>query len=135
LVAWYTEKGGFIRKADLAAHKTPVVDPLVIKYRGYDVYKTGPLTPRPSLSQPLRLLEGFDLKKMGHDSADYIHTVIEAEKLALADRDEYYGDPSFVKVPMQQLLSDQYTKMRRELINPKAASLELRPGDPYNMKP
>jgi gamma-glutamyltranspeptidase/glutathione hydrolase len=61
--------------------------------------------------------------------------VIEAEKLALADRDEYYGDPNFVKVPMQQLLSDQYTKMRRELIDPKKASLELRPGDPYNMKP
>jgi gamma-glutamyltranspeptidase/glutathione hydrolase len=135
LVAWYTEKGGFIRKEDLAAHKTPVVDPLVVKYRGYDVYKTGPLTQGPYVSQTLRLLEGFDLKKMGHDSADYIHTVIEAEKLALADRDEYYGDPAFVKVPMQQLLSDQYTKMRRELINPKTASLELRPGDPYNMKP
>jgi len=72
---------------------------------------------------------------MRHDSADYIHTVIEAEKLALADRDEYYADPAFVKAPMQQLLSDQYTKMRRELINPKTASLELRPGDPYNMKP
>ena len=60
--------------------------------------------------------------------------MIEAEKLALADRDEYYGDPNFVKVPMQQLLSDQYTEMRRELIDPKMASLELRPGDPYNMK-
>ena len=135
LVAWYTEKGGFIRKADLAAHKTPVVDPLVTKYRGYNVYKTGPLTQGPYVSQTLRLLEGFDLKKMRHDSADYIHTVIEAEKLALADRDEYYADPAFVKAPMQQLLSDQYTKMRRELINPKTASLELRPGDPYNMKP
>jgi gamma-glutamyltranspeptidase/glutathione hydrolase len=61
--------------------------------------------------------------------------VIEAEKLAMADRDEYYGDPNFVKVPMQQLLSDPYTKMRRELIDPIKASLELRPGDPYHMKP
>jgi gamma-glutamyltranspeptidase/glutathione hydrolase len=135
LEAWYIEKGGFLRKADLAAHKTPVVDPLQTSYRGYTVYKAGPLTQGPYLSQTLRLLEGFDLKKMGFNSADYIHTVIEAEKLALADRDEYYGDPSFVKVPMQRLLSDQYTEMRRKLIDPKKASLELRPGDPYNMKP
>ena len=135
LEAWYIEKGGFLRKADLAAHKTPVVDPLKTTYRGYTVYKAGALTQGPYLSQTLRLLEGFDLKKMGFNSADYIHTVIEAEKLALADRDEYYGDPNFAKVPMQQLLSDQYTNMRRALINPKKASLELRPGDPYNMKP
>jgi len=135
LEAWYIEKGGFLRKADLAAHKTPVVDPLKTTYRGYTIYKTGPLTQGPYLSQTLRLLEAFDLKTMGFNSADYIHTVIEAEKLALADRDEYYGDPNFAKVPMQQLLSDQYTKMRRQLIDPKKASLELRPGDPYNMKP
>src|SRR6202162_1766175 len=135
LEAWDIEKGGFLRKTDLAAHNTPVVNPLTITYRGYKVYKAGPLTQGPYLSQTLRLLEGFDLKKMGFNSADYIHTVIEAEKLAFADRDEYYGDPHFAKVPMQQLLSDQYTKMRRELIDPRKASLELRPGDPYNMKP
>src|SRR5215475_2505314 len=135
LQAWYIEKGGFLRKSDLAAHKTPVVDPLTTTYRGYTVYKTGPLTQGPYLLQTLRLLEGFDLKTMGFNSADYIHTVIEAEKLALADRDEYYGDPNFTKVPIAQLLSDPYTKMRRELIDPKKASLELRPGDPYSMKP
>src|SRR6476646_5810566 len=135
LEAWYIEKGSFLRRADLAAHKTPVVDPLKTTYRGYTVYKAGPLTQGPYLSQTLRLLEGFDLKKMGFNSADYIHTVIEAEKLALADRDEYYGDPNFAKVPMQQLLSDPYTEMRRKLIDPKKASLELRPGDPYHMKP
>jgi gamma-glutamyltranspeptidase / glutathione hydrolase len=135
LEAWYIEKGGFLRKADLAAHKTPVVDPLTTTYRGYTVYKAGPLTQGPYLLQTLRLLEGFDLKKMGFNSADYIHTVIEAEKLALADRDEYYGDPNFAKVPMQELLSDPYTKMRRALIDLRRASLDLRPGDPYNMKP
>ncbi len=135
LEAWYIEKAGFLRKSDLAAHKTPVVDPLTTTYRGYTVYKSGPLTQGPYLLQTLRLLEGYDLKKMGFNSADYIHTVVEAEKLALADRDEYYGDPTFAKVPMQQLLSDQYTEMRRKLIDPKRASLELRPGDPYNMKP
>ena len=135
LEAWYIEKGGFLRKPDLAAHKTPVVDPLTTTYRGYTVYKTGPLTQGPYLLQTLRLLEGFDLKKMGFNSADYIHTVIEAEKLALADRDQYYGDPNFATVPMPQLLSDPYTEMRRKLIDPKKASLELRPGDPINMKP
>ena len=135
LEAWYIEKGGFLRKADLAAHKTPVVDPLITRYRDYSVYKAGPLTQGPYLSQTLRLLEGFDLKKMGFNSADYIHTVIEAEKLALADRDEYFGDPNFTDVPMKQLFSDQYIKMRTELIDPKKASLELRPGDPYKMKP
>jgi gamma-glutamyltranspeptidase / glutathione hydrolase len=135
LEAWYIEKGGFLRKSDLAAHKTPVVDPLKGTYRGYTIYKAGPLTQGPYLLQTLRLLEGFDLKAMGFNSADYIHTVIEAEKLALADRDEYYGDPNFAKVPMQQLLSDPYTKMRRALIDPRKASLEVRPGDPYNMKP
>ncbi len=135
LEAWYIEKGGFLRKADLAAHKTPAVDPLKTTYRGYTVYKTGPLTQGPYLSQTLRLLEGFDLRKMGFNSADYIHTVIEAEKLALADRDEYFGDPNFTNVPIKQLFSDQYIKMRTELIDPQKASLELRPGDPYNMKP
>lgn len=135
LEAWYIEKGGFLRKADLAAHKTPVVDPLATTYRGYTVYKAGPFTQGPYLSQTLRLLEDFDLKKMGFNSADYIHTVIEAEKLALADRDEYFGDPNFTDVPMEQLLSDQYIKMRTALIDPKKASLEIRPGDPYQMKP
>ena len=135
LQAWYIQKGGFLRKSDLAAHKTPVVDPLTATYRGYTIYKTGPLTQGPFLLQTLRLLEGYDLKKMGFNSADYIHTVIEAEELGFADRDEYYGDPNFTKVPMQQLLSDRYTNMRRKLIDPKKASLELRPGDPYNMKP
>ena len=82
----------------------------------------------------LRLLEGFDLKKMGLLSPDYIHTVTEVMKLAMADRDEYYADPRFVKVPIKGLLSEEYTKIRRPLIDPHQASLELRPGDPYQMK-
>jgi len=82
----------------------------------------------------IRLLEGFDLKKMGLLSADYIHTVAEVMKLAMADRDEYYADPRFVEVPMKELLSEAYAKIRRPLIDPHKASLELRPGDPYQMK-
>lgn len=134
LERWYIEKGGFLRKADLAAHKTRVEDPVTAVYRGYTVYKCGPWTQGPYLLQTLRLLEGFDLKAMGFLAADYIHVVTEAMKLALADRDEYYGDPEFVKVPMAELLSSAYTRLRRPLIDRKRASLEVRPGDPWRMR-
>ncbi len=135
LEKWYIEQGGFLRKADLAAHRTLVEDPVQASYRGYTVLKCGPWTQGPYLLQSLRLLEGFDLRGMGHASADYIHVVTEAMKLALADRDEYYGDPRFTKVPLTPLLSDPYTQMRRPLIDMKKASLEVRPGDPYRMRP
>ena len=135
LVAWYIERGGFLRKKDLAAHKTRCEDPVTIEYRGYKVCKCGPWTQGPFLCQTLRLLEGFDLKRMGFLSADHVHTTVEAMKLAMADRDEHYGDPLFVEVPLQALLSDDYTRMRRALIDPNRASLELRPGDPFRMQP
>jgi len=80
------------------------------------------------------MLEGYDLKKLGFGSADYIHLVTEAMKLALADRDEYYGDPEFVKVPLRALLSDPYTRLRQRLIDMKKASLEVRPGDPNKLQ-
>ena len=72
---------------------------------------------------------------MGHLSPDYIHVVIESLKLAMADRDEYYGDPRFVKVPLVQLLSDEYTSLRRPLIDMRHASLQRRPGDPHGPRP
>jgi gamma-glutamyltranspeptidase/glutathione hydrolase len=85
----------------------------------------------------LRLLEGAetDLKTWGHNSADYVHQVTEALKLALADRDEYYGDPLFVDVPWEALISRKYAELRRPLIDPRRASLERRPGDPRGGKP
>ena len=135
LEAFYIKKGGFLRKSDLAAHTTLIEDPVKVDYRGYTVYKCGTWTQGPYLCQALRLLEGFDLKGMGHFSADYIHVVTEAIKLAMADRDEYYGDPVFVDVPMDGLLSDAYTEIRRPLIDMQKASLEARPGDIENMKP
>jgi len=134
LERWYIEQGGFLRKADLAAHKTRVEDPVHAGYRGYEVYKCGPWTQGPYLLEALRLLEGFDLKRMGFLSADYIHVVTEAMKLGLADRDEYYGDPQFVNVPVKALLSDDYTRIRRPLIDMSKASLEVRPGDPQRMR-
>lgn len=134
LEADYVEKGGFLRKADLAAHRTLIEDPVVVNYRGYDVYKCGPWTQGPYLCQALRFLEGFDLKSMGHLSADYVHVAVEALKLAMADRDAYFADPEFVDVPMSDLLSDAYTEIRRPLIDMENASLDARPGDPCGMK-
>jgi len=132
---YYIEKGGFLRKTDLAAHVTTIEDPVTVDYRGYTICKCGPWTQGPFLCQALRLLEGFDLKGIGKLSADYIHVVAEAIKLAMADRDHYYGDPDFGEVPLQALLSDAYTEIRRPLINMQQASLECRPGDPDRMKP
>ena len=135
LEEFYIEKGGFLRKSDLAAHTTLIEDPVTVEYRGYTVCKCGPWTQGPYLLQALRLLEGFNLRDMGHFSADYVHTVIEAIKLAMADRDEYYADPEFVDVPMSTLLSDGYTEIRRPLIDMNTASQEARPGDVVNMQP
>ena len=135
LQQWYISTGAFLRKPDLAAHRTLVEDPVTVNYRGYTVYKCGTWTQGPTLCQTLRLLEGFDLKGMGHLSADYIHVVTEALKLGFADRDEYYGDPLFVDVPLKALLSDRYTAIRRRLIDPARASHERRPGDPQAMQP
>ncbi len=135
LEQWYISTGAFLRKRDLAAHKTLVEDPVAVNYRGYTVYKCGPWTQGPMLCQTLRLLEGFDLRGMGHLSADYIHVVTEALKLGFADRDEYYGDPLFADVPLKALLSDRYTAIRRPLIDRARASLKRRPGDPRGMQP
>lgn len=135
LEAWYIATGSFLRKKDLAAHVTRVEDPVSVDYRGYTVYKCPSWTQGPALCQALTLLEGFDLKQMGHLSASYIHTLTESMKLAFADRDEYYGDPLFAQVPMKTLLSREYARVRRALIDPNRASLERRPGDPYHMKP
>ena len=135
LEAFYIENGGFLRKKDLAAHVTQIEDPVKVEYQGYTVCKCGPWTQGPYLCQALRLLEGFDLKGMGQFSADYVHVVTEALKLAMADRDEYYADPEFVDVPMAKLLSDAYTDIRRPLIDMKKASQEAQPGDIKNMKP
>jgi len=79
--------------------------------------------------EALNILEGFDLKAMGHNSPRYLHTVLEAVKLAFADRDRYYGDPKFSKIPEETLLSKSYAARRRELIDPDHASLESRPGN------
>jgi gamma-glutamyltranspeptidase/glutathione hydrolase len=135
LVAFYEREGGFLRREDLAAHRTRVEAPVTVDYRGYEVHKCDTWTQGPFLGQTLRLLEDYDLRAMGHLSPDYVHVLVEAMKLGFADRDRYYGDPRFISVPMTALLSDGYTRMRRSLIDMGEASHEVRPGDPINMQP
>ena len=126
--------GGLIAAGDFARFAAKVGEPVQADYRGYQVYKAGFWTQGPALVETLNMVEGFDLKKMGHNSPAYIHTLAEALKLALADRDRYYGDPDFVKIPMAELLSKNYAALRRPLIDERRASLAQQPGDPLNMK-
>jgi gamma-glutamyltranspeptidase/glutathione hydrolase len=132
--AYMQANGGLIAADDFARFSAKVGEPVETDYHGYQVYKAGFWTQGPALVETLNMLEGFDLKKMGHNSPAYIHTLAEALKLALADRDRYYGDPNFVKIPSTELLSKNYAALRRPLIDERRASLAQQPGDPMNMK-
>jgi gamma-glutamyltranspeptidase/glutathione hydrolase len=135
IAAFVQRHGGLLDIEDLAAFATKVETPASTTYRGYDVFKCGPWSQGPVFLQQLRLLEGYDVQALGHNSAAYIHLVTEVAKLAFADREAYYGDPDFVPVPLPELLSEAYTTARRMLIDPNRASLELRPGDPRRAQP
>ena len=126
--------GGVFAYEDLASYHGKIEQPTTTSFHGYDVYKAGPWNQGPVLLQTLNILEGADLKAAGANSADYIHQVHEAIKLAYADRNAYYGDPAFVTVPLAGLLSKAYAAERRALIGPQA-SLEQRAGDPYKFDP
>ena len=116
--------------SDFAEYFARIEEPAKTTYRGYTVYKHAFSSQGPVLLQTLNILETFDLKAMGHDSPDYIHTVTEAMKLAYADRDTYYADTAFVAVPAEGLLSKEYAKERAALIDPRAASKSFIAGDP-----
>ena len=126
--------GGLLATEDLARFKAKLGAPVKADYRGYEIYKAGFWTQGPAMVETLNLLEGYDLKAMGHNSTEYIHTLTEALKLGLADRDRYYGDPDFVKIPTAELLSKSYAALRRPLIDKERASLAQQPGDPSNMR-
>ncbi|MBI4610430.1 MAG: gamma-glutamyltransferase family protein [Candidatus Rokubacteria bacterium] len=133
------EAGGLLTHADLAMYRGRVERPTRITFRTrhgtFEVFKTGFWGQGPVLLQALALLQSFDLERMGHNSTEYIHTVTEALKLALADRDAFYGDPEFAKVPASGLLSETYAAERRKLIDPLAANNLQRPGDPWKFEP
>jgi gamma-glutamyltranspeptidase/glutathione hydrolase len=126
---------GLLRREDLADFETHIEEPASLDYRDATVFKCGPWNQGPVLLQTLALLETFDLKAMEHHSADYLHTVVEAVKLAFADREQYYGDPRHVAVPLAGLLSKDYARKRAGLIDPAHAAAELRPGDPQSGNP
>ena len=119
--------GGLLAEADLRDWRPVYETPLAVDYHDYTVLKAGPWSQAPVFLQQLRLLEGFDLAAMGHASAEYVHTITECAKLAFADREAWYGDPDFVDVPLELLLSREYADARRRLVGDEA-SAELRPG-------
>ncbi|MGH8495901.1 MAG: gamma-glutamyltransferase family protein, partial [Gammaproteobacteria bacterium] len=113
----------------LAAHKSEWVEPVSVDYRGYTVWELPPNGQGIAALQMLNILEGYDLASMGLDSAEYVHTFVEAKKLAFEDRAKYYADPDFGEVPVEYLISKRYANERRKLIDPEQAALELPAGD------
>jgi gamma-glutamyltranspeptidase/glutathione hydrolase len=130
MVAFLQKHGAPFDLSDFAEYHARIEEPAKTTYRGYTVYKHGFGSQGPVLLQALNILENFDLQKMGFGSADYLHTVAEAMKLAYADRDTYYADPAFVEVPAEGLLSKEYAKERAATINPSRASTTFIAGDP-----
>ncbi len=127
-------RDGYLDREDLQTFPTFFEQPVSVTFRNTRVFKCGPWSQGPVFLQILRLLEGFDLEALGHNSPEYLHLWTEAAKLAFADREQYYADPRFADVPMEDLLSEAYATCRRELIDPEHASLEHRPGDPRGKK-
>jgi gamma-glutamyltranspeptidase/glutathione hydrolase len=130
MAAFSEAHGGLFRYDDFAEYTAEVEAPVSIDYHGYQVYKNPSASQGPAELIALNLLEGYDLKALGHNSADFIHINVEAMKLAMADREKYLGDMDFIKIPYEGLLSKDYARERRKLIDPAKASLELRPGSP-----
>ena len=128
--AYMAEQGGLLTYEDLAEHKSEWVMPVSTNYRGWDVYELPPNGQGIAALQILNILEGFDIASMGFGSAEYLHTLIEAKKLAFEDRAKFYADMEFVDVPVARLISKEYANERRALIDPDKASLTLPAGDP-----
>ena len=130
LSAFSEANGGLFRYEDFAEYSAEVETPVSVNYRGYQIYKNPSASQGPTELIALNLLEGYDLKAMGQNSPDFLHTSVEAVKLAMGDREKYLGDMDFIKIPYDGLLSKDYARERRKLIDPAKASLELRPGSP-----
>ena len=124
------ENGGYLRKADFEKHTSTWVDPVSTNYRGYDVFELPPNGQGIATLQILNILEGFDLKSMGRNSAETLHAMIEAKKIAWADRAKFYADPEFAKIPLAGLLSKEYAAERRKLIDPGHAAKAVEAGVP-----
>jgi gamma-glutamyltranspeptidase/glutathione hydrolase len=127
--AYMAEQGGLLNYDDLAAHTSEWVTPVSTNYRGWDVFELPPNGQGIAALQILNILEGYDIASMGFGSAEYLHTLIEAKKLAFEDRAKFYADMDFVDVPVARLISKDYADERRKLIDADNASLTLPAGD------
>jgi len=128
--AFMQANGGFLRKADFEKHTSTWVEPVSTNYRGYDVFELPPNGQGIATLQMLNILEGFDLRAMGFGSAQALHVMIEAKKIAWADRAKFYADPTFAKIPLTGLLSKSYAAERRKLIDPNRATKRVEAGNP-----
>src|SRR4029450_9494098 len=133
MVAFLKQHQAPFQLDDFSEFFARIEEPATTSYRGYQVYKHSFGSQGPVLLEALNILEQFDLKSMKHTSADYLHTVVEALKLAYADRDSYYGDPAFVRTPAEGLLSKAYARDRAKLIDPKRASRAFVAGNPLSL--
>ncbi len=131
VIAEYMQKqGGFLSYEDLAAHQSEWVEPVSVDYRGYRVWELPPNGQGIAALQILKILEGFDIAAAGFGSADYLHMLVEAKKLAFEDRARFYADPDFYQAPVDALLSDEYATQRRGLIDLQHAAMTASHGDP-----
>jgi len=130
IVRYCREQGGFFEKSDFAEYHSEWVEPVRVSYRGFEVWELPPNGQGLAVLQMLRMLERFDLKSMGLNSADYLHTLVEVKKLVFEDRAAFYADPRFFEAPIRELLSDAYLEERLKLFNPKRANTTLQAGDP-----
>ncbi len=131
----YEREGGRLRYEDMAQYEAEEAPPISTTYSGLDVYQSAPNSQGIVMLMALNILEGFDLTAMGHNSADYVHVVTESMKLAFADRNRYVGDPRFVAVPVDGMLSKDYEAKRRELIRMDQVMTLAPPGDPVTGDP
>lgn len=132
MVQFNREQGGLLSMDDLADFAAPSEPPVSVDYKGIEVVTCGPWCQGPTTAMALSILSGFDLQGMGHNSSDYLHTLIESLKLAFADRHSWVGDPDFVDVPMAGLLHPDYAAQRRQQINPQQACPDLpAAGNPW----
>ncbi len=127
--AYFRRIGGPLRKVDFEQHAGNWIDPVSVNYRGYDVWELPPNGQGIAALQMLNIVEGYDLASMGQNSADYLHVMVEAKKLAFEDRARFYADPDFYTVPLEQLLSKDYAAERRNLIDMQSVLTEVNHGD------
>ena len=131
LVRFSEAEGGLLTEADLAQCRSRWEEPICTTYRGYTVYEAPPNSSGHLLLQELNLIEHFDLKALGCNTAESIHSMVEVKKLAFIDREAFLADPDFVDVPTEGLISKEYAKERGKLIHPDRAATSVQPGDPW----